>query len=393
MSTYDVIIIGAGAAGLMCAIESAKRGKKTLILDHAEKAGEKIRISGGGRCNFTNLHTSPANFISQNEHFCKSALKRFSQHDFIKLIEGHNIKWHEKTLGQLFCDDSAKQIVNMLLNELADANAEIKLETKIESIVKDDNFTVTTSNGTFTCHSLVIATGGPSIPKMGATGFAYDIAKQFDINVIKPRPALVPLTFNERILEGTKELAGVSVDPVEVSIGKRAKFREALLFTHKGLSGPAILQISSYWNIGYKILINLLPDKDMFEELKTLKKSNPKIALHNALSQFLPKRLAELIAKQNTTETSIANLPDKKLKTIANVIHSWQIEPTGTEGFKIAEVTRGGIDTDEVSSKTFESKKIAGLYFIGEALDVTGQLGGHNFQWAWSSGYCAGQFV
>jgi len=404
---YDVIIIGAGAAGMMCAIEAGKRQRSILIIDHAEAPGEKIRISGGGRCNFTNLHTGPGNFISQNPHFCKSALSRYTQRDFIKLVEAHNIGWHEKTLGQLFCDNSAKDIIQMLLDEMRAVGVELRLETSVKNIEKPPRrihsgvhmdaatsaaWRVETNTGTFTAAALVIASGGLSIPKMGATGLGYDIAKQFGLHMIQPEAALVPLTFDAGLLEKTKPLSGLSVDPTEVSCEK-TKFREALLFTHRGLSGPAILQISSYWREGVEITINLLPDLDIFAELKHLRQTSPKIVLHNALAQFIPKRLAEMIALQSGHDIPLAGLSDRKLETIAASIHQWRVTPVGTEGFRTAEVTRGGVDTDELSSKTFEAKKVPGLYFIGEAVDVTGHLGGHNFQWAWSSGWCAGQFA
>lgn len=378
---------------MMCAGESGKRKRKTLVLDHAAAPGEKIRISGGGRCNFTNLHTGPGNFLSQNPHFCKSALSRYPQQHFIKLVDEYQIPWHEKTLGQLFCDHSAKDIIQMLLDEMDPAYVDLKLEVDIQAIHKTNTgFHVTASQGIFNSTSLVIATGGPSIPKMGASGFGYDIARQFGLNVIAPRAALVPLTFHENLLSMTKPLAGLSVDPVEVSC-EDTKFREALLFTHRGLSGPAILQISSYWHEGLDIVINLLPDRDSFETLKQLRQSQPKILLHNAIASFLPRRLAELIAQQSGHDLPLADLSDQKLKTAANTIHQWHIRPIGTEGFRTAEVTLGGVDTNEISSKTFETKKVPGLYFIGEVIDVTGHLGGHNFQWAWSSGWCAGQFV
>lgn len=393
MNSYDVIIIGAGAAGMMCAVETAKRGRHTLLIEHMETPGEKIRISGGGRCNFTNLHTRPENFISGNPHFCKSALSRYTQHDFIKLVESYNIAWHEKTLGQLFCNHSAMDIIHMLLDEMQKAGAELKLETAVKKISKNgDVFTVETNRGSFTAISVVIASGGLSIPKMGATAFGYDTAEQFGLRVIDTKPALVPLTFAPDLLADTKALSGLSVDPTEVSLGK-TKFREALLFTHRGLSGPAILQISSYWQEGTDIAINLLPDYDLFAELKTLRKDQPRIILHNAIAQFLPKRLAEMIAAQLGFDIPLADLSDQKLKSAAARIHQWLVKPVGTEGFRIAEVTRGGVDTEELSSKTFEAKKVPGLYFIGEVVDVTGHLGGHNFQWAWSSGWCAGQFA
>lgn len=387
----DVLIVGAGAAGMMCAIEAGKRGRKTVIIDHAEAPGEKIRISGGGRCNFTNLHTSPKNFLSQNPHFCKSALARYSQHDFIKLIERHNIAYHEKTLGQLFCDGSSRQIVDMLLAEMEKAGAELLLETTVSSIKRTDTFKVDTSAGKISAASLVIATGGLSIPKMGATGFAYDVARQFGLNVVPTRAGLVPLLFDGGLLALTKPLSGVSVDPAEAKAGKTA-FREALLFTHKGLSGPAILQISSYWQDG-GILVNLAPDSDLFTELRGMREEKSRVLLRNALARFLPQRLADLIAEQSGFDAPMTDLSDEKLRAVVKRVQAWEIFPTGTEGYRTAEVTLGGVDTDELSSKTMESKKAPGLYFIGEAVDVTGHLGGHNFQWAWSSGWCAGQFA
>lgn len=388
----DVVIIGAGAAGMMCAIEAGKRGRRTIVLDHADAPGEKIRISGGGRCNFTNLGTTPQNFLSQNPHFCKSALSRYTQHDFIKLVDKHGIAWHEKTLGQLFCDDSARQIIQMLLDEMQAVNAELSLETKIVSVTKDgDLFNIQTNKGAITTASLVIASGGLSIPKMGATGFGYDIARQFGIDIIPTRAGLVPLVFAPEILTLTKSLSGVSVDPAIVSRGK-VDFDEALLFTHRGISGPSILQISSYWTEGDSIVVNLLPQTDILEELKTLRQSGNRTVLHNALAAFLPRRLAELIAAETGFDVPMTDLSDQKLKTIADRIHRWEIFPTGSEGYRTAEVTLGGVDTNALSSKTMEARNVPGLYFIGEVVDITGWLGGYNFQWAWSSGWCAGQF-
>ena len=393
MKRSDVIIIGAGAAGLMCAVEAAKRGRNTLVLDHADAPAEKIRISGGGRCNFTNLGCSPANFLSQNPHFCKSALKRYGVQDFIDLVNRHKIKWHEKTLGQLFCDDSAKQIIQMLLDECALAGAEITLNTAIEKIEKmDGGYRLLTNRGSFECESLVIATGGPSIPKMGATGFGYEVAKQFGLNVIPPRAGLVPLTFDVDILSQTKDLSGIGIDPATVQCGK-TKFNEAVLFTHKGISGPAILQISSYWRGGDDIIINLAPQHDMLAILKDARTHQPRKILHNILGDYLPQRLAERIAETSGFDQPMADLSDKKLQIIADRINRWTVKPNGSEGYRTAEVALGGVDTDELSSKTFESKKSPGLYFIGEVVDVTGWLGGYNFQWAWSSGWCCGQEV
>lgn len=389
MQPYDVIIIGAGAAGMMCAVEAGKRGRRVLLLDHAEAPGEKIRISGGGRCNFTNLHCTPENFLSQNPHFCKSALARYTQHDFLKLVQKHGIAWHEKTLGQLFCDDSARQIIRMLLDEMDAAGVTLMLETSVKSVTA--GYKVATTRGGFTAPSLVIATGGLSIPKMGATGFGYDIAKQFGLNLAPTRAGLVPLLFDAQLLAQTKPLSGLSVDPTSVSYEKTA-FREALLFTHKGLSGPSILQISSYWQEGEDITVNLCPDTDVFAELKRMRQEKSKVHLRTALSLFLPQRLAELVAQQSGHDNPLPDLSDEKLKSVAELIHRWRIKPTGTEGYRTAEVTLGGIDTDELSSKTMEAQKAPGLYFIGEVVDVTGHLGGHNFQWAWASGWCAGQY-
>ena len=388
-SQYDVIIIGAGAAGLMCAAITSARGKKTLILDHSAKIGEKIRISGGGRCNFTNIHTAPETFLSQNKHFCKSALKQYTQHDFITLVEKHGIDYHEKTLGQLFCDNSAQQIIDMLFQECRDAGVTLNAETEIHSVSKEnDRYTVQTSNGDFESSSLVIATGGLSIPKIGATKFGYEIAKQFDLNVITTTPALVPLTFQAALLERCKELSGLSVDAI-VTFGK-TKFREGLLFTHRGLSGPSILQISSYWKEGEEIEINLAPDHDAYTFLKARKDSDPKKEIQNSLIDLIPSRLAVNICESENISGRIAELSDKKLQKLANLINHWRIKPSGTEGYRTAEVTLHGVDTNELNSKTMECKKHSGLYFIGEVVDVTGHLGGFNFQWAWSSGYVAG---
>lgn len=393
MKAFDVIIIGAGAAGLMCAIEAGKRGRRVLLLDHAKKPAEKIRISGGGRCNFTNLGASPANFLSQNPHFCKSALSRYTQHDFIALVDRYKIKWHEKTLGQLFCDDSAMQIIDMLLAECAIAGVTVQLETAVQAIERDaTGFHLKTGKGNYDCAALVIATGGPSIPKMGATGFGYDVAKQFGLNVIAPRAGLVPLTFDVDLLAQTKGLSGLSVDPAAVRCGKTV-FHEALLFTHKGLSGPAILQISSYWSGGDEIVLNLCPQHDMLAVLKAARQAQPRKILHNILSDYLPQRLAEMVAARSGFDLPMADLSDKKLQAVADAVNAWRVKPNGSEGYRTAEVALGGVDTEDLSSKTFEAKKVPGLYFIGEVVDVTGWLGGYNFQWAWSSGWCCGQAV
>ena len=397
----DVIIVGAGAAGMMCAIEAGKRGRKVIVLDHADAPGEKIRISGGGRCNFTNLGTTPQNFLSGNPHFCKSALARYTQQDFIKLVEKHGIAWHEKTLGQLFCDDSAKQIIQMLLDEMEAVGAKLCLETSVLAPLShpfpaagdrsEGGFEIKTNKGDFFSASLVIATGGLSIPKMGATGFAYDVAKEFGININPTRAGLVPLTFSAELLALTKPLAGIAVDKVIVTCG-RTSFREAILFTHKGLSGPAILQISSYWQEGQHVEINLMPDKDIYEELRLLRLNKNKSMLRTALGLHLPGRLADMVATQSGHDLPLSDLSDKKLRAVSDLVHRWRVLPVGTEGYRTAEVTLGGVDTDELSSKTMEAKKVPGLYFIGECVDVTGWLGGYNFQWAWSSGWCAGQY-
>ncbi|PZP55052.1 MAG: aminoacetone oxidase family FAD-binding enzyme [Micavibrio aeruginosavorus] len=389
----DVVIIGAGAAGLMCAIEAGKRGREVILIDHAARIAEKIRISGGGRCNFTNINCAPDKFISQNPDFCRSALKRYTQRDFIKMVDQHNIAYHEKTLGQLFCDKSANDIISMLKNQCLDAGVRILTETSVDKISKSSVYDLSTSQGNLSCRSLVIATGGPSIPKMGSSAFGYEIAEQFGLKMVPPRAGLVPLIFDPILLQYTKELSGVSVDPVEVKSMSGKKFREAMLFTHRGLSGPAILQISSYWDPGEEIEINLLPDIGIYEFLRDKRKSEPKTVLNNLLSEYLPKRLAVLITEELALKGNIADQSDQKLKILSDRIGKWSVKPSGSEGYRTAEVTLGGVDTDEISSKTFEAINVPGLFFIGEVLDVTGHLGGYNFQWAWSSGWCAGQHV
>ena len=392
MTDWDVLVLGAGAAGFMCAIEAAKRGRKVLVLDHARRPAEKIRISGGGRCNFTNLHCSPANFLSENPRFCVSALKRYTQHDFLKLVEKHRIPWHEKTLGQLFCDTSAKDIIRLLMAELEAAGGTLQLETDITSVSKpDDRFSVATSKGSYRARSLVIATGGPSIPKMGATGFGYQIAKSFGLGVIPPRAALVPLTFSDANKDLCARLAGVSLD-AQVSF-KKTSFREGLLFTHRGLSGPSILQISSYWPEGQPIRVDLSPEADVFEALRDARGKTPKQDLKTALGQFLPQRLCDELSQSAGLKGRLADQSDKVLRRAGEAVNNWQLTPAGTEGYRTAEVTLGGVDTGELSSKTMETTKVPGLFFIGEVVDVTGHLGGFNFQWAWSSGHAAGQFV
>ena len=388
---FNVVIIGAGAAGMMCAIEAGKRGKKIIILDHAKKIGEKIRISGGGRCNFTNINTDHKKFISSNPSFMISALNRYTYNNFIDLINKYNIKFHEKKFGQLFCDDSAQQIIDMLKLECEKANVILKNNTLVESIYKSDNFFIKTKNINYQCESLVIATGGLSVPKIGASKFGYEVAKQFGINLIETFPALVPLTFNEDILIKCKELAGLSVE-VKVSFYKNL-FEEGMLFTHRGLSGPSILQISSYWKLGKNIEINLSPKYNTFNYFQEKKQKNPKQEINKIIGELLPKRLAAMICKDLNISGRIADIPKKLIERISENINNWIIKPTGTEGYRTAEVTLGGVDTKELSSKTMMSKNHEGLYFIGEVVDVTGHLGGYNFQWAWSSGYVAGQYV
>lgn len=389
---YDVIIIGAGAAGLMCAIEAGKRGRRVLLLDHAEKIGEKIRISGGGRCNFTNIHTRPENYLSANPHFCKSALSQYTPQDFIALVEKHGIAWHEKKLGQLFCDGSAQQIVDMLLKECEQAGVVLKSGASVERVESSDaGYTLSTSGGEISCASLVIATGGLSIPKIGASKFGYDIARQFGLGVVETRPALVPLTFQSDLLERCKELSGVSVEAV-VSCGK-ASFAEGFLFTHRGLSGPSILQISSYWKEGEEIVVDLSPGKNVLTFFKERKKDHGKQDIQTVLSNVLPERLARSICVAENMEGRLADLTDARLEVLAGAANNWCVKPSGTEGYRTAEVTLGGVDTADLSSKTMEARNQPGLYFIGEVVDVTGHLGGFNFQWAWSSGYVAGQNV
>ncbi|KAB2733866.1 NAD(P)/FAD-dependent oxidoreductase [Brucella intermedia] len=390
METVDIVVIGAGAAGMMCAIEAARRGRSVLVVDHAKTAGEKIRISGGGRCNFTNLHTSPKNYLSQNPHFCISALSRYTQRDFIALVERYRIAYHEKTLGQLFCDGSALQIIEMLLAEMKRHGARLKLGCSVSSVEKSAHgFSVHLPDGPVSCRSLVVACGGKSIPKMGATGFGYDIATQFGLRIVETRPALVPLTFEPNTLERLKPLAGVAVYAV-VSCGK-TKFAEAMLFTHRGISGPSILQISSYWREGDEIRIAMLPETGIFEALREQRKQNGKQALQTALAVYLPRKLAQTLAEDVGATGHLADVSDKMFRRVEAAINDWRIKPAGSEGYRTAEVTLGGVDTRELDSKTMEAKSVRGLFFIGEVVDVTGWLGGYNFQWAWSSGWVAGQ--
>jgi hypothetical protein len=389
---YDVIILGAGAAGLMCAGIAGQRGRSVLVLEQSRHPAEKIRISGGGRCNFTNLHAGPANFLSDNPRFCRSALSSYTQRDFIALVERYGIAYHEKTRGQLFCDGSSQQIIDMLLAECRNAGAQWRLGVRIAAIAKDDNgFAVTTDQGEVRCRSLVVATGGPSIPKMGSSGIGYKIAEQFGLGIVPPRAALVPLTFDAALLAKFKELSGVAVDAV-VGCGK-TRFDEALLFTHRGLSGPAILQISSYWREGHDIVLDMAPETDVLAGLKQLRRDHPRQEMATALADFVPKRLARTIADAAGGPERIADFSDKLLTGVASAVKQWHVRPNGTEGYRTAEVTLGGVDTSELSSKTFEVRSVPGLYFIGEVVDVTGHLGGFNFQWAWSSGAAAGRSV
>ncbi|WP_375206830.1 BaiN/RdsA family NAD(P)/FAD-dependent oxidoreductase [Hyphococcus sp.] len=392
MEKFDVIIIGAGAAGFMCAIEAGRRGRRVALLDHAAKPAEKIRISGGGRCNFTNIHAGPKNYLSANPHFCVSALKRYTAADFIARVEARGIQYHEKTLGQLFCDGSSKEIIDMLLDGAREAAVDLRLSTSVERVEQTaDGFSLHTNDGALASTSLVIATGGKSIPKMGASDFAYRIARQFGLAIVEPRPALVPLTFSAGTLEETAPLSGVSAEAIVSCNG--VSFREALLFTHRGLSGPAILQISSYWREGDKIIVDLAPDVDVLARLKDARQTKGKLAPQTVLSDMLPKRLADWIAARTDASGRIGDYNDARLKALAAAVKDWRVKPAGSEGWRTAEVTLGGVDTSALSSKTMEVKTVPGLYVIGEAVDVTGWLGGYNFQWAWSSGWAAGQVV
>ncbi len=378
---WDVIVVGGGAAGLMCAIEAGKRGRRVLVLEHNAEVGRKILISGGGRCNFTNINTKPANFLSANPHFAKSALARYGPQDFIALVQKHAIPYHEKTLGQLFCDRSARDIIDMLLRECESARVQIETGCVVREVQKEIGFVSITADATFRSASLVIATGGLSVPKIGATPFGYRIAEQFGLGIVECRPALVPFTFSREDRESFSDLAGVSTEVVA------GGFREKMLFTHRGLSGPAILQASSYWRPGQTVEIDLLPGVDAGAELRARRTLRPVLNAH------LPKRMADRWVERRAVTRAGEALSDREIVKLADDLHRWHFQPAGTEGFEKAEVTAGGIDTGEISSKTFEAKKVPGLFFIGEVLDVTGQLGGFNFQWAWASGYSAGQFV
>ncbi|MBD8756807.1 aminoacetone oxidase family FAD-binding enzyme [Pseudomonas coleopterorum] len=392
MRSTPVIIIGAGAAGLMCALSAAQRGREVLLIDHANKPGKKILMSGGGRCNFTNMYTEPANFLSQNPHFCKSALARYTQWDFIALVAKHGVPYHEKKLGQLFCDNKSSDILGLLLAECESAGVELRMDTSVQAIEKTaEGYRLQTSMGPLACQSLVVATGGLSIPTLGATGFGYQIARQFGHSVLPTRAGLVPFTITDQLKEICAELSGTSVDCL-VSCNDQA-FRENLLFTHRGLSGPAILQISSFWQPGDSVEINLLPDHDALAWLQQQQAERPNSELKTLLGEVFTKKMANLLAEHWFVSKPMKQYTPVELQAVANALGAWQLVPAGTEGYRTAEVTLGGVDTREVSSKTMESLKSPGLYFIGEVLDVSGHLGGFNFQWAWASGYAAAQYV
>jgi len=386
---FDVVIIGGGAAGLMCAIEAGRRGRSVVVLEHNGRVGRKIEISGGGRCNFTNTNTGPKNFISANPHFAKSALARYTPADFVALVERHRIAYHEKKLGQLFCDGSSRQIIEMLLRECAAAGAEVRTNCRVEDVRRGEGFEVLTSQGAFFCESLVVATGGLSIAKVGATDFGYRLARRFGLKVVEPLPALVPLTLSHEDLAALRPLSGVSV-PSEIRCGG-ASFAENLLVTHRGLSGPAVLQISSYWARGDALRVDLLPGRDALEILERGREHGADAA--PLLSRHLPKSFAQLFCRLHAPPRPLRSYTAAELHALAERLHDWRLTPAGTEGFQKAEVTKGGVDTAELSSKTMESRRVPGLYFVGEVVDVTGHLGGYNFQWAWASGHAAGRYV
>lgn len=392
MLKFDVVVIGAGGAGMMCAIHAGRRGRKVALVDHATVIGRKILISGGGRCNFTNIHAGPDNYVSNNPHFHKSALSRYSPGDFIEMVEKHKIAYHEKKLGQLFCDGSASQIVDMLVNECDKAGAQFFKGRIIKEVIREkDGFLIHTNTETFSCQSLVVATGGLSIPQIGATGFGYQIAQQFDIKVVETNPALDGFSFSSTDLSKFKELTGVSVDSI-VSVNKSA-FRENILFTHTGLSGPASLQASLYWKKGNSISINIAPDIDPVGYFNERFADGSNKEVKNILAEIIPRRLAEILCQMENIKGNVSELSEAKMRALTARLENWQITPKGTVGYKKAEVTRGGVDTNALSSTTMEAKKVPGLYFIGEVVDVTGQLGGYNFQWAWASGHAAGLAV
>jgi predicted Rossmann fold flavoprotein len=386
---FDAVVLGAGAAGMMCAISAGRCGRRVLLLEHGTRAGSKILISGGGRCNFTNLEVTPERFLSANPHFCKSALSRYTERAFIAMVERHRIRYHEKTLGQLFCDGSAREILAMLLAECKAATVDLRVGHHISAVTRADHFRIETNRGSFAAPALAIATGGLSIPKMGASGFAYDLARRFGLGVVDPRPGLVGLRFAGDMLALCQSLSGVSVEAI-VSCGKQS-FRENILFTHRGLSGPAILQISSYWREGDTLSLDLTPSLKVENFLRERRHGRPRAELKNVLAEILPARLAHAMAETVTVDGTMANLPDRSLAAIVARLKRWQVVPAKSEGWSKAEVTVGGIDTAALSSKTMEAREVRGLYVIGEAVDVTGWLGGYNFQWAWSSGWCAGQ--
>ncbi|WP_062259975.1 NAD(P)/FAD-dependent oxidoreductase [Endozoicomonas arenosclerae] len=399
-SEYDAIIIGAGASGLMCALTAGYRGRNVLVLDHANKIGKKILISGGGRCNFTNLYTEPANYLSSNTHFCKSALARYTQWDFQALVDKYQIAWHEKTLGQLFCDDRSQEIVDLLVSECRDAGVTIRAKASVESVKAKESsgYHLTTNLGEFSCQSLIVATGGLSFPTMGATGFGYEVAEQFGHELIERKPALVPFTMNKAWLEHFAELSGVSSEVIAQCNGQ--SFRENILITHRGVSGPVILQISSYWQQGDTVTINWIPGINILEWLQSCVEQRPKAQVSTILAEHMTKRLSHALCEHgklrlvtDNGRKPIVQYSPAQLEELAELLENWELKPTGTEGYKKAEVTLGGVDTAKVSSKTFESRIQPGLYFVGEVLDVTGHLGGFNFQWAWASGHCAGQYI
>lgn len=391
---FDAIVIGAGAAGMMCAMTAGARGRRVLLLDHADAPGKKILISGGGRCNFTNLYAGPENFLSGNPHFCKSALARYTQHDFIALIDKHGIAWHEKTLGQLFCDGPAKAVVAMLMAECDSVGVDLRLSHRITDIDRPEaggqgRFRISTDKGDFAADSVVLASGGLSIPKIGATGFAHDVARRFGLKLSDIRPGLVPLTFADDELDMMRSLSGVSLDCVATA--GRTSFAEAMLFTHRGLSGPAILQISSCWRDGGEITLDMLPGSDAAALLIDAKRDRPRVEGKTVLADLVPSRLAAALAERHLPARPMGEMPDRTLAALGALINRWRLTPAGSEGYAKAEVTLGGIDTGELSSKTMEARNVPGLFVIGEAVDVTGWLGGYNFQWAWSSGFAAGE--